>query len=748
MKRNIFLTSIIFILLIVVSSCGLSPMEEGRSVNEYIFPYVNFTLSEDGSYYTAEIVEGAAVSDVYIASVADYFDDSIPVRYFTGFESDDDIVNLKSTTFESSSTEIKLNSLNQAAVLETIHYKNIDDNHTVWKNLPVLPHTGEYEFIGWYIEGTNKEVNNGDEMKAGETKIYAKRVKVEVVHHEEVPATCTESGIAEYWECKYCGKIFSDSNCTNEISTTIIPALGHALLYVEETEAKCTTSGVKAHYECSRCHELFEDEKAETSTTLEKLNIPALGHNWVRVQDEKSLSCSWDECTRCHETKDPVGHKWDEGVVIKEPTTTEHGTKLFTCVLCKKATKTEDIKPLDSEVHEHDWVDSDYVAPGCTTRGYTVHTCSECGVEYEYKYVDATGHKTTPVEGKAPTCTEDGYRSHYKCTVCSLLFADQNGLNSRSSDYFKIDKLGHLYNEKVYEKGDGYHWHKCTRTGCSATTEKVAHVYDQKTTTYQAKKADCTNPAQYYYTCVCGEKGTETFEYGDPDGHKPEYHEAKAENCGNDGNIEYWECTVCHEKFYDEDCTQKIEDGKEVKPATGLHTFECFESMGEEGHIARCSVCLKPYGTVISHEIDEINWTSNSNGHWHACADCDYQYHFEAHTYKKYGDEEVCEVCLYVKAQKETTTDGGFDIQPEKNEPTGRLTIDGSGCSFTAVFKLDEGAKTTRIEWYLDGVKLEGENGDSCSFSAPERRTYRIMCVLYNGRYINSYDGTVIGGNN
>ena len=53
------------------------------------------------------------------------------------------------------------------------------------------------------------------------------------------------------------------------------------------------------------------------------------------------------------------------------------------------------------------------------------------------------------------------------------------------------------------------------------TTETHSHNYNQKITTekYKASDADCEHADTYYYSCSCGEQGTDTFEYGDPLGH-------------------------------------------------------------------------------------------------------------------------------------------------------------------------------------------------------------------------------------
>lgn len=56
----------------------------------------------------------------------------------------------------------------------------------------------------------------------------------------------------------------------------------------------------------------------------------------------------------------------------------------------------------------------------------------------------------------------------------------------------------------------------------STSSEPVhEHTFNQEVATedYLASPATCTEKAKYFYSCVCGEKGSETFEYGEPLGH-------------------------------------------------------------------------------------------------------------------------------------------------------------------------------------------------------------------------------------
>ncbi len=70
------------------------------------------------------------------------------------------------------------------------------------------------------------------------------------------------------------------------------------------------------------------------------------------------------------------------------------------------------------------------------------------------------------------------------------------------------------------------HWHPCTAANCPITDNSkkagyAAHAYNQEVHTkpYEATAADCTHPATYYVSCICGKPGTETFSEGDAKGH-------------------------------------------------------------------------------------------------------------------------------------------------------------------------------------------------------------------------------------
>ncbi len=109
---------------------------------------------------------------------------------------------------------------------------------------------------------------------------------------------------------------------------------------VEEVPATCEETGVKEHFRCSACEKLYEDEGAEKEVKEEDLVIEAIGHDYV-ISAQADATCTKTgviihQCKNnpFHikvETVEPLGHKYDDGVVTKEATYEEDGEITYTC---------------------------------------------------------------------------------------------------------------------------------------------------------------------------------------------------------------------------------------------------------------------------------------------------------------------------------------------------------------------------------------------------------------------------------
>ena len=154
-------------------------------------------------------------------------------------------------------------------------------------------------------------VNNCAEAEKCSGCDYVKQAGEHAWNQGEVTkeATCTVAGI----------KTFS---CTADgcgaTSESAIAAPGHIVVTDAAVEATCTKAGLTVGSHCSVCEEVFVAQ----------------------------------------EEVDMVDHKWDEGKVTTEPTTTTEGVKTYTCGTCG-GTKTESVPVLPSEEKEGEYAVSD-----------------------------------------------------------------------------------------------------------------------------------------------------------------------------------------------------------------------------------------------------------------------------------------------------------------------------------------------------------------------------------------------------
>ena len=240
---------------------------------------------------------------------------------------------------------------------------------------------------------------------------------------------------------------------------------------------------------------------------------------------------------------------------------------------------------------------------GGATEEYGIY-CSVCGYELEaqleHSHVFDQEVATEAYKASGADCTNAA--TYYFSCKCG----------EKGSDTFSYgDPLGHTAGGD-WQKNATHHWKVCVNAGCGVVVEetKVAHtpdreggateeygiycsvcgyeleaqlqhshVFDQEVATeaYKASGADCTNAATYYFSCKCGEKGRETFAYGDPLGH----HECN-DWLKDDDN--HWK--ICQ----NENCGVIIDD-----------TVEAHMDENEDGY---CDVCNCSMGANIPETGD------------------------------------------------------------------------------------------------------------------------------------------------
>ena len=119
-----------------------------------------------------------------------------------------------------------------------------------------------------------------------------------MVHHAEIPATCTEDGTVEYWECTNCNKNFADEAGTKELTTIVDAKTGHSMVHYAEVPATCTEEGTVEYWECANCHKYFADKAGTKELKESELATPKIAHNY---------DGSGNTCTECGYIKPDSG---------------------------------------------------------------------------------------------------------------------------------------------------------------------------------------------------------------------------------------------------------------------------------------------------------------------------------------------------------------------------------------------------------------------------------------------------------
>lgn len=183
------------------------------------------------------------------------------------------------------------------------------------------------------------------------------------------------------------------------------------------------------------------------------------------------------------------------------------------------------------------------------------------------------------------------------------------------------------------------------------------HTCVTNTTPTCIKKATCG---------ICGQDY-----YGD---HDLSHHDAVPPTCTTDGNVEYWECSLCQKDFSDAKGTAEITDI--VKSALGhslIKTDEKAPTCTDDGNRAywTCTECRNIFSddaglnptTLADVTVSATghtwsnDWSSDGTGHWHDCtnANCpitenNQKVGYAAHTPGADATEttpQTCDVCGY-----------------------------------------------------------------------------------------------------
>ena len=170
-----------------------------------------------------------------------------------------------------------------------------------------------------------------------------------------------------------------------------------------------------------------------------------------------------------------ISHKWDAGVVTKEPTYTSTGTKKYTCTNCGE-TKTETIAKLVCTSHV--WDSGKVVtAPTYKTEGTKKYTCKNCGetkTETIAKLVCTSHVWDSGVVTKKPTYSSVGTKE-YTCVNCGTTKTSSIAMLKLSKVTVKtaVSSTGIKISWTSEKNASGYYIYRKSGKGQYALLKKV-----------------------------------------------------------------------------------------------------------------------------------------------------------------------------------------------------------------------------------------------------------------------------------
>ena len=466
----------------------------------------------------------------------------------------------------------------------------------------------------------------------------------------------------------------ADGNFTDTCVVTV--ACSHAnKTPVAEKDSDCKNKGWDAYVKCDDCGQLF---KADGTTEIAEIPFRELSSEHTGG----TATCTAQAvCTVCSQPYgDLAAHSYTAAdkkaeALKSEGNCNDYAVYYYSCSACGKVEKNDSHvflgeKNANNHVGGTALVNQSEANHKTQTDGYTGDTkCLGCGVIIGYgQPIPAGAHTPAGVWSNDPT-------HHWKeCTVvgCGIVIDgskaehSSTGANVATCQKAAVcDVCGvsygtvadHDWNTSSWEKDATGHWHKCNTAGCTekndfaahtpdhqgGATEEYAikcsvcgyeieaqlghtHVFDQEVVAdqYLASKANCTDPAKYYKSCKCGEKGTEPFTSGEALGH------TEGTEWEKDATGHWHICTVAG-------CGVVIDSSK------AAHTPD--RDAATETDPIKCSVCGFEIAPALGHtHAHGTDWKSDKDNHWNECA-CGDKANTAAHA--DANSDGKCDVCEY-----------------------------------------------------------------------------------------------------
>lgn len=281
----------------------------------------------------------------------------------------------------------------------------------------------------------------------------------------------------------------------------------------------------------------------------------------------------------------------------------------------------------------------------CAAEGENFRRCKNCGEE-ETESIAKQPHSMQYSAYVPSSCTETGMSEYYFCASCGGYFLDEAGTQPTSYENLFLAKRNHSWS------GYGEWAPTCIHNG------NKAYFY-------------CDVCEKYFWDKECTQETTWDEIVIPAKGHSMTHHAAVPVTCTQNGNVEYWDCSVCGKMFSDgEGETELFET---VIWATGHRNMEYVpsepatcteEGVKEHYHCADCgrnysdgggynelfSISIAPlaHKNMYHNPAREATCTESGNIEFWSCRDCNKLF------YDENGTEEITDRSYYFPAKGHT----------------------------------------------------------------------------------------------
>lgn len=389
------------------------------------------------------------------------------------------------------------------------------------------------------------------------------------------PATCTTSGVKDYWTCSVCGKMFDDNNdyTVNEISAPVVlEEKGHTFTKKAEkpetlvADETCE-SGAIYRYSCEDC-DVQSSKTFESETRTKLFHNYEVSFTWTKAHDKCTAEFV---CANCGDTKVYEAFEGDENFSV-EPLSAHMCTSPGALYV---ATFTPELINVPA---------------------------TEIGRTFEASETVSTktvGHKFTSYSSNDDaSCEIDGT----KTALCDYGCGEVDTISDDGT------ATGHDYDEPVIEWNDAAT--QCTFTFVCKNdgTHKVVKNTSNGVAInlVSQTQASCLADGERTYKAAVsfeGEEFTDTKQVIDVKlGHSLTHVSAVDQTCEAAGNIEYWKCTLCN-KFL---ATNSVNGTTEI------------DEVNNDGVITSADA-VRPalghdYNIVVTDGDNGIVWAKNDAG--------------------------------------------------------------------------------------------------------------------------------------